>query len=39
MLWQSAYACIYVANAYWPDVSRNDIEAGIRYYNQVMVKA
>ncbi|MDY6875076.1 MAG: polyprenyl diphosphate synthase [Chloroflexota bacterium] len=38
MLWQSAYACIYVADAYWPDVSRNDIEAGIRYYNQVMVK-
>ncbi|MDY7079637.1 MAG: polyprenyl diphosphate synthase [Chloroflexota bacterium] len=39
MLWQSAYACIYVADAYWPDVARSDIEAGIEYYNQVMVKA
>jgi undecaprenyl diphosphate synthase len=38
MLWQSAYACIYVADAYWPDVSREDIEAGIRHYNQVMNK-
>jgi undecaprenyl diphosphate synthase len=38
MLWQSAYACIYVADAYWPDVSREDIEAGIRHYNQVMKK-
>jgi hypothetical protein len=28
-----------IADAYWPDVSRNDIEAGIRYYNQVMIKA
>ncbi|MCK4316157.1 MAG: di-trans,poly-cis-decaprenylcistransferase [Anaerolineae bacterium] len=39
MLWQSAYACIYVADAYWPDVARSDIEAGIKYYDQVMVKA
>ena len=38
MLWQSAYACIYVADAYWPDVSRKDIEAGVRYYDQVMGK-
>ncbi len=38
MLWQSAYACIYVTDAYWPDVSREDIEAGIAYYNRVMVK-
>ncbi len=38
MLWQSAHACIYVADAYWPDVSRQDIEAGIAYYNRVMVK-
>jgi undecaprenyl diphosphate synthase len=38
MLWQSAYACIYVADAYWPDVSCEDIEAGVRYYNQVMEK-
>jgi len=39
MLWQSTYACIYVADAYWPDVARSDIEDGIRYYNQVMPKA
>jgi len=38
MLWQSAYACIYVTDAYWPDVSHEDIEAGIAYYNRVMVK-
>jgi undecaprenyl diphosphate synthase len=38
MLWQSAYACIYVADVYWPDVSREDVEAGIAYYNRVMVK-
>jgi undecaprenyl diphosphate synthase len=37
-LWQSAPACIYVADAYWPDVSRKDVEAGIAYYNRVMVK-
>ena len=36
MLWQSAYACIYVADAFWPDVSREDVEAGVRYYEQVM---
>jgi undecaprenyl pyrophosphate synthase len=31
-------ACIYVADAYWPDVSRKDVEAGIAYYNRVMAK-
>jgi len=36
MLWQSAYACIYIADACWPDVSRDDIEEGIKYYNQVV---
>lgn len=39
LLWQGAYACVYVTKAYWPDVSHEDIEAGINYYNQVMVKA
>ena len=39
MLWQSAYACIYVADAFWPDLSREDVEAGIAYYERVMVKA
>lgn len=39
MLWQSAHACVYVTDSYWPDVSRDDIEAGIKYYSQVMVEA
>jgi undecaprenyl diphosphate synthase len=39
LLWQSADVCIYVTQAYWPDVSRADIEGGVKYYNQVMVKA
>lgn len=34
LLWQSAHACMYVIDAYWPDVTRNDIEAGIRYYSR-----
>jgi undecaprenyl diphosphate synthase len=38
LLWQCAYACVYVTQAYWPDVGRDDLEAGIKYYNQVMVK-
>jgi undecaprenyl diphosphate synthase len=38
MLWQSAYACIYVAQAYWPDLGRRDIEEGIKYYNRTMAK-
>jgi undecaprenyl diphosphate synthase len=38
MLWQSARACLYVANSYWPDLTRSDVEGGIEYYNQVMVQ-
>jgi len=38
LLWQSAYACIYVTQAYWPEVGRDDIEAAVKTYNQVMVK-
>jgi undecaprenyl diphosphate synthase len=33
MLWQSAYAWIYITQAYWPALSRGDIEAAIEYYN------
>lgn len=36
MLWQSAYACLHVAQNYWPAITRQDIEAGIQYFNQVM---
>jgi len=39
MLWQGAYACIYIADAFWPDLSREDIEAGLAYYSRMMVKA
>jgi undecaprenyl diphosphate synthase len=38
LLWQSAHACVYVTQAYWPDVSRDDVEAAVQYYNQAMVK-
>jgi len=38
LLWQSAYTCIYVTQAYWPEVGRDDIEAAVKTYNQVMVE-
>lgn len=38
LLWQSAHAYIYVVDAYWPDVTRNDIEAGIRYYSMRQIR-
>jgi undecaprenyl diphosphate synthase len=36
MLWQSAYACIYIADVCWPDIRRDDIEEGLKYYHQVV---
>ena len=39
MLWQSAYACVYITDAFWPDLNRSNIEAGIEYCRRVMVKA
>ncbi len=33
MLWQIAYACIYITKTYWPGIGRRDIEAGMRHYN------
>ena len=39
LLWQSAYACVYIASAYWPAIDRDDIETGIEYYNRIMVQA
>jgi undecaprenyl diphosphate synthase len=39
LLWQSAYACVYVTRTYWPDMDQSDIEEAIRYYNQIMVRA
>jgi len=37
LLWQSAFAAIFVVANYWPAITSEDIEAGIRYYNEVMV--
>jgi len=34
LLWQSAYACIYIAEVYWPALSRGEIEEGVHYYNR-----
>jgi undecaprenyl diphosphate synthase len=39
LLWQSAYAAIFVVKNYWPALTREDIEAGIHYYHNVMTKA
>lgn len=39
MLWQSAYAVLYVAKNYWPAITQSDIESGIRYYSEVMAVA
>jgi undecaprenyl diphosphate synthase len=36
LLWQGAFALIYVVNSYWPDLSREDIAGGIEYYNKVV---
>jgi len=37
-LWQGAYACVYITEAYWPDVGRHDIEAAVEYYNKATAK-
>jgi undecaprenyl diphosphate synthase len=34
LLWQSAYAAVYIADNYWPDLSRDDIMAGIGHMNR-----
>lgn len=34
LLWQSAFAKLFVVENYWPTISKEDIEAGISYYNQ-----
>lgn len=36
LLWQCAFALIYVVDSYWPDLSREDIAGGIEYYNKVV---
>lgn len=39
LLWQSAYACLFVVEHYWPAVTLEDIENAIAYYNRVMLPA
>jgi undecaprenyl diphosphate synthase len=34
LLWQSAYAYIYIADVYWPALSRGEIEEGIHTYTR-----
>jgi len=34
LLWQSAYACFYIADVYWPALSRGEIEEGIHTYTR-----
>ena len=34
LLWQSAYAYIYIADVYWPALSRQEIEKGILVYTK-----
>ncbi len=38
LLWQSAFAVVYVAKNYWPAITRKDIESGISHYNRIMIK-
>ena len=35
LLWQSAYACLFIVDHYWPAVNREDINNAVAYYNQV----
>jgi undecaprenyl diphosphate synthase len=34
LIWQSAYADLFVVKAYWPDISKDDLDAAITYYNR-----
>ncbi|MEJ2734798.1 MAG: undecaprenyl diphosphate synthase family protein [Anaerolineae bacterium] len=36
LLWQCAHAWIYVVEAYWPAITRQDIETGFQYYDRRM---
>jgi undecaprenyl diphosphate synthase len=38
LLWQIAYAWIYITDTYWPAISRSDIESAIESYNTGLVK-
>jgi undecaprenyl diphosphate synthase len=36
LLWQSAFAWVYVAKSYWPALNRTDIQAALAYYNRAL---
>ncbi len=38
LLWQSAFAPVFIVDSYWPDISRDDIIGGVMYYRSVMLK-
>ncbi|MEM7114500.1 MAG: polyprenyl diphosphate synthase [Chloroflexota bacterium] len=38
LLWQTAYAVLFIAKNYWPGLTQEDIEAGFRYYAKAMDK-
>jgi len=35
LIYQSAYAELYVINKYWPDITREDLDKAIEWYNNV----
>ena len=36
LLWQSAHACVYVSESYWPALRKEDLEDGIRCFQRTM---
>lgn len=36
LLWQSARAVLYVTDVCWPDVTQNEIEGAIRFYQEML---
>ena len=36
-MWEAAYACVHIADNYWPAVTANDIAQGIAEYQRVMM--
>jgi undecaprenyl diphosphate synthase len=36
MLWQCAFACLYIVNEYWPAIDKEHIKAGIDLYNRTI---
>ncbi len=34
LLWQSAFAKLFIVDNYWPTISRGDIEDSIKFFNR-----